>query len=138
MASSQRSDSGNTLRRKMGDILKEMLITTQRKERQVRRRSETLSTGGKQGLEAQTSVGGVRSGAGWGRLSACCEEAVMQVCSPDVEQHQHERADDDSLEDLPVAAQVGYDGHQQLAAQHQEAGHHVHGKAPLWQADLEP
>lgn len=35
-------------------------------------------------------------------------------------------------------AQVGYDGHQQLAAQHQEAGHHVYGKPPLWQADLEP
>lgn len=103
VASSQRSDSGNTLGRKMGDILKEMLITTQRKERQVTRHSETLSTGGKQGPEAQMSVGGVRSGAGWGRLSACCEEAVMQVCSPDVEQHQHERADDDSLEDLPVA-----------------------------------
>lgn len=58
--------------------------------------------------------------------------------SPDVEEHQHQRADDDSLEDLPVAAQVGHHGHQQLAPQGQEAGHHVHGEPPLRQADLDP
>ena len=65
------------------------------------------------------------------------KQRCRRAGSPDVGQHQHERRDDDGLEDLPVVAQVGHDGHQQLAPQHQEAGHHVHGKPPLWQADLE-
>lgn len=66
------------------------------------------------------------------------EPALKPGGSPDVGQHQHQRADDGDLEDLPVTAQVGHDGHQQLAGQHQEAGHHVHGEPPLWQADLDP
>lgn len=74
----------------------------------------------------------------------CWDASILQkewrrcAASPDVGQHQHQRADDGDLEDLPVPAQVGHDGHQQLAGQHQEAGHHVHGEPPLWKADLDP
>lgn len=57
---------------------------------------------------------------------------------PDVGEHEHERADDDSLEDLPIAAEVGHTGHEQLTSQHHETGHHGHGEAPCWQAELNP
>lgn len=57
---------------------------------------------------------------------------------PDVGEHEHERADDDSLEDLPIAAEVGHTGHEQLTSQHHETGHHGHGEAPCWQAEFNP
>lgn len=60
------------------------------------------------------------------------------MSSPDVREHQQEGEDDDGLENLPVAAEIGQPRHQQLAAQHHEAGHHGHGKAPSWQAELNP
>lgn len=57
---------------------------------------------------------------------------------PDVREHEHEWADDDSLEDLPIAAEVGHTGHEQLTSQHHETGHHGHGEAPSWQAEFNP
>lgn len=57
---------------------------------------------------------------------------------PDVGQHEQEGADDDSLQNLPVATEVGHPGHQQLTTQHHKTGHHGHGETPSWQAELNP
>lgn len=62
----------------MRDILKETLITTQTKEQASSGHVQELLEANRP--EAQTSAGGAQSGAGWGHLSACCGEAVMQVC----------------------------------------------------------
>lgn len=73
-----------------------------------------------------------------------CPEKDFLVNSPHVGQHQHERTDDDNLQDLPVvsvrpvAAQSGHAGHQELPCDHQETGHHGHGETPGGQAKLNP
>lgn len=58
--------------------------------------------------------------------------------SPDIGEHEQQRADDDSLKDLPVLTEVRHPGHQQLAAEHHEAGHHGHGETPTRQTQLNP
>lgn len=41
-----------------------------------------------------------------------------------IEQHEQEGADDEGLEDLPVPAQHGQPGHEELACHGHEARHH--------------
>lgn len=76
-----------------------------------------------------------------GNISRVCAKVRQMLGSfslPDVWQHKQQRADDDSLEYLPVATEVCHTWHQQLTSQHHKTGHHGHGKTPPWQAQLDP
>ena len=66
-----------------------------------------------------------------------CQQGLVAF-SPDVGEHEEQRANDDGLQDLPVPAQVCHPGHQQLPPQHHETGHHGHRETPPRQTQLNP
>lgn len=61
-----------------------------------------------------------------------------QRYSPDVGQHEYERADYDGLQNLPVPTEGSQSWHEQLPGQHHEVCHHGHGEAPSRQTQLDP